>query len=183
MKKTNEPITTGTKTCICCGLEKHVTEFHVHRQMKDGRLNKCSPCVVRAVAEWRTKNPDARAREYAKGEGAEKRKKGLRRRLNGEGYDPSKRKLSALKYAYKRIAQKRGMPVWDQELDELAMEEAKRLADSRAALTGFEWSVDHIVPMNHRQATGLHNAFNLNVAPAIWNSTKGNRNMSRYFGS
>lgn len=172
----------GTKACICCGEEKPVTQFHVHRQMKDGRLNKCAACVQKAVSDWRAKNPGARAKEYALGQGAQKRARGLRRRLNGEGHDPAKRKVSSLKYSHKRAAQKRGMPVWNAELDELAIEEAKRLADKRTALTGVEWSVDHIVPINHRQATGLHNAFNLNVAPAVWNSSKANRHMRRYFG-
>lgn len=172
----------GTKTCICCGEQKHVTAFHAHKYMRDGRLNKCSACVVASVSAWRDRNPDARAREYANGEGAAIRARGLRRRLNGEGYDPAKRRTSALKYQQKRAAQKRGMPVWLSELDELAFEEAKALADARTAVTGFEWSIDHIVPMNHRQATGLHNGFNLNVAPAVWNSSKANRHMSRYFG-
>lgn len=172
----------GEKTCICCGQEKPVTQFHVHRQMKDGRLNKCAVCAKKAVDDWRAKNPDARAKEYARGEGAQKRARGLRRRLNGEGYDPAKRKVSSLKYFYKRLSKQRGMPVWDSELDDLAMEEAKRLADQRTAITGIAWAVDHIVPINHKRATGLHNAFNLNVAPAIWNSTKGNRSMHRYYG-
>jgi hypothetical protein len=172
----------GTKTCICCGQEKHVTAFHAHKKMKDGRLNKCAPCVVSAIAVWRENNPEARAREYARGQGSVVVARGRRRRKDGEGYDAEKRKVSALKYFHKRRSQQLQTPVWDAEFDEFAIDEAVRLANARTNVTNFAWSVDHIVPMNHRQATGLHNAFNLNVAPAVWNSSKANRHMRRYFG-
>jgi hypothetical protein len=179
--KVNEPVMDGTKTCICCGEEKHVTAFHAHKYMKDGRLNKCAVCVKVAVDEWRQKKPDARKLEHKRN--AER--KGIRPReqyLREITENAIGRKVSALKYQQKRAAQKLGMPVWLSELDELAFEEAKALAEARTAITGFAWSIDHIVPMNHRQATGLHNGFNLNVAPAVWNSSKANRHMSRYFG-
>jgi hypothetical protein len=180
-KQSNEPVMDGIKTCIRCGEVKHVTAFHAHKQMKDGRLNKCAPCVTSVVAEWREKNPDARKNEHhrnAQRKGIKPRSEWLREIAdNAIG-----RKASSLKYQQKRTAQKRGMPVWLSELDELAFEEAKRLAEQRTAITGAAWSIDHIVPINHKKATGLHNGFNLNVAPASWNSSKGNRHMQRYFG-
>ena len=40
-KSTREPATEGEKTCGCCGLTKHVTEFHVN---KHGTLGRCSTC-------------------------------------------------------------------------------------------------------------------------------------------
>ena len=45
------------KTCIRCNQNKAFEAFHKHKGMKDGRLNKCSECVVKDVAEWRRKNP------------------------------------------------------------------------------------------------------------------------------
>jgi hypothetical protein len=179
--KVNEPVMDGVKTCIRCGEEKHVTAFHAHKYMKDGRLNKCAVCVKAAVDEWRQKKPDARKLEHKRN--AER--KGIKPRdqyLQEISANAMGRKIVSLKYFHKRRAQQLQMPVWDREFDELAFEEAKALADARTAITGFAWSVDHIVPINHRQATGLHNGFNLNVAPAVWNSSKANRHMSRYFG-
>ncbi len=182
-KKIYPPVMDGFKRCIKCGEEKHVTLFHKHPQMKSGRLNKCAACVREYVKKWVEENPGVRARQYAKNEGAKKRARGLRRRLDGEGYDPLKRKISALKYSHKRKAQKIGMPVWDADFDEFVMDEAKRLAEDRTAITGHKWSVDHIVPINHRLACGLHNGHNLNVVPASWNSSKSNRNIGRFFGA
>ena len=33
------------KTCFKCGLDKKIDSFYVHKQMKDGHLNKCSDCT------------------------------------------------------------------------------------------------------------------------------------------
>lgn len=41
------------KVCYKCGLEKELTEFYRHSQMKDRRLNQCRSCSKAAVDEWR----------------------------------------------------------------------------------------------------------------------------------
>lgn len=43
IKMKNTEIT--LKTCFKCGLEKKITSFYTHKQMKDGHLNKCSDCT------------------------------------------------------------------------------------------------------------------------------------------
>lgn len=100
MKKQNTPSMDGSKTCICCGESKHVTAFHVHKQMKDGRLNKCAVCVKKAVDQWRLENPTARASEHAR----VREKKGFKTRdqwlvdlkANAKG-----KKVTALEWFYR----------------------------------------------------------------------------------
>lgn len=150
--------------------------------MADGRLNKCAACVKECVDEWRKKNPEARAIEHRRVAD----KKGMMKQsvyLAIKTANALGRNVSAVKYHHKRKAKLANLPVWDQEFDDFAVEEAKLLADIRTKLTGEPWEVDHIVPLHHRSASGLHNAYNLNVAPASWNLRKSNRHMNRYFGA
>jgi len=68
------------------------------------------------------------------------------------------------------------------ELTELAFSEAYDLCTTRTNITGFKWTLDHIVPLHHRLASGLHVAANFQVVPDRWNYRKSNKNMNRYFG-
>ena len=146
--------------------------------MKDGRLNKCSLCVLKAVKEWRKENPEARSEEHAK----VRNKKGFKTRQEYFALRKEKakgRKAILLQYGNKRRMQKQRTHVT--ELDELVFIEAVDLREKRNKITGFNWHVDHIVPLNHKKACGLHNAFNLQVVPAFWNVKKSASNMDRFF--
>lgn len=87
-----------TKYCKWCQQEKEIGLFHAHKQMKDGRLNKCAACVVKSVAEWRAKNPGARKEEHAK----VREREGFRTReqyLSQKKANAAGKKATALKYA------------------------------------------------------------------------------------
>lgn len=163
------------KPCIRCKQKKPLTEFHKHKKMKDGHLNKCRACVLKDVAEWRKKNPDYRKKEYAK----KALKKGIKPRseyLKGLKETAIGRKASALKYNHKRRMQVEVSC----ELTEFVFEEMCSLRELRKEATGFDWHIDHIVPLNHKKACGLHNYNNLQLVPAWWNVKKGNRNMNQW---
>ena len=169
----------ATKICFCCNVEHLLSDYHKHAKMKDGRLNKCKHCVLKSVALWRTKNPGCRIKEN-------------RRKQNKAGKDDratfnAKREKNAIgkkvtksKYSHKRRLQLIDRTVNQTELDVFVIEEALALAVERTNVMGIPWSMDHIVPLNHKKASGLHNAYNIQVVPAVWNSIKGNRNMNLY---
>lgn len=166
------------KKCICCGETKPIESFHKHKAMKDGHLNKCAVCVKEAVDAWRKKNPDCRKKEHA-------------RRREKEGhmtYDEwrafQKKNAIGRKTASKRYSFKRRRYIESQvlsELDDLVLTEAFLVAEARTRLTGQSWHVDHIVPLFHKQACGLNNAFNIQVVPAYWNFKKNNKSMDTYW--
>lgn len=147
--------------------------------MKDGRLNKCSSCVIEHVNAWRKQNPDVRKKEYLK----RKPKLGITR--TWEEYIvklksiAKGRKASSHEYSSKRRIAKSKVVMT--EFDNLVQTEAIDLCRLRKEVTGIKWSVDHIVPLRYKHACGLHNGYNLQVVPASWNSKKGNRNMDVYF--
>lgn len=165
------------KICIKCKQARQIEEYHKHSGMKSGRLNKCKFCVLQDVSAWRKENPQARVLEYKK----QALRLGIRTRKDYflERFpNPVGTKVSSLKYSHKRHAKLRAKNL--SELDLFVFEEAVLLSSLRELATGFKWSVDHIVPLYHKDACGLHVASNFQVVPAIWNSKKGNRNMETY---
>ncbi len=172
---TDEP----TKTCRGCASVKPISSFHKHKQMADGHLNFCKVCFYQKSKANRAAKPDSRKAERAR----------LRDRVGGmtwQEYQEKRRreakgkKVIASAYAQRRRARIDSAKM--SELDVFVVEEAYRLRQSRKLTTQIDWHVDHIVPLNHRKACGLHNAYNLQVVPATWNLAKRHANMDKYSG-
>jgi hypothetical protein len=66
-------------------------------------------------------------------------------------------------------------PKWTSDLDIWLMKEIYELATLRTKLTGIDWHVDHIIPLQGSFVSGLHTPFNMQVIPAIENIKKGNK--------
>jgi hypothetical protein len=167
-----------TKTCFKCKEEKLLEFFHKHKKTKDGHLNKCSSCSLKDLYEWRLNNPDYRKKEHEKIRQKENRLTRqeylLKLKTNSKG-----RKVTSLWYQHKRRTQFSNFIY--SELDEFVFKEACILRDIRNKTTNITWHIDHIVPINYDKACGLHNAFNLQVVPSVWNCKKSNRNTETFF--
>jgi hypothetical protein len=76
-------------------------------------------------------------------------------------------------YTAKRNAAKlKATPKW---ANHFFIEEAYQLAALRTKITGFQWHVDHIVPLQSKLVCGLHVEHNLRVIPAMENQKKFNK--------
>lgn len=75
----------------------------------------------------------------------------------------------------RRSAKLNANPAWDAELTDLVAIEAADLCVKREAATGFEWHVDHMIPLQARTACGLHTWANLQVIPQSLNLKKHNK--------
>jgi len=166
------------KTCYSCKQTKVKSDFHKHKMMRDGYLNLCKSCFYEQSKERRLKNPNSRKEEYIRLRNRlgfmTRQEYFAKKRLNAKG-----RKVSSNQYAHKRRAKVNKFEFT--ELDQFVFEEAIKLRELRKKATGFDWHVDHIVPLNHKNACGLHNAYNLQVVPAKWNLKKQCSNMNKYF--
>lgn len=165
------------KFCRWCGETKDISFFHKNKKMKDGRINKCSACVVENVAKWRKKNPTARKNAYKM---SDKHKTAILKGTAklGLGKNKEKARIRSSKYLHKRRRQtETQMTEWDS----FVIEEAFSLIQQRNRKGTIKWTLDHIVPLNHKLACGLHNGFNLQVVPDWWNCKKGNRNMDTFW--
>ena len=162
------------KICKDCGQELPLSHFNKDATREDGHQRICKTCMAVYKKEYRQK---AKEKVYAYN------------RMYHEKY-PERRKewvrignknQAAAKSMYNHKRRALSKNVVFSELDELIYEEAQDLAQKRGQLTNFQWHVDHIVPLFHKNACGLNNGFNLQVVPAKWNLQKNNKNMAVYW--
>lgn len=66
-------------------------------------------------------------------------------------------------------------PTWLTSSELWMMQEAYELAALRTKLFGFQWDVDHVLPLQGKTVSGLHTPYNLQVIPASENYRKGNK--------
>jgi hypothetical protein len=90
-------------------------------------------------------------------------------------YYEQKKEIHILASARRRAAKQQRYPLWDREFTELVHAEAKELAKRRKQLTGFNWHVDHIIPLRGKLVSGFHVWNNLQVIPEVMNRAKLNK--------
>jgi len=66
------------------------------------------------------------------------------------------------------------IPAWLSDDDKWMIDQAYELAAIRSKLFGFQWDVDHVIPMKGKLVSGLHVPTNLQVIPHVLNVRKYN---------
>lgn len=165
------------KTCNHCFVSKPFFEFYKKNTAKDGLFWWCRACHKEKMK--------AKYHEMAKDE--EYRKHEKQRIFNFFQANPESRKLSGKSYAAKnkaklaaktnkyRISKMHRTPKWVTDDDLWAIEQAYELATLRTRIFGFQWHVDHVVPLQGKLVSGLHVLHNLQVIPAWDNRSKSNK--------
>ena len=74
----------------------------------------------------------------------------------------------------RKTAKLQRTPEWLTPDDHWMIEQAYDLAAFRTAMFGFAWHVDHIIPLQGKNVSGLHVPSNLQVIPALVNIAKNN---------
>lgn len=82
--------------------------------------------------------------------------------------NPAKRNVIAMRRKAKKL---QAIPKWT---NQFFISEIYDLANRRRKMTGIDWHVDHIVPLQHKLVCGLHCEANLRVIPATINRHKHN---------
>jgi hypothetical protein len=109
-------------------------------------------------AEWRKLNP--------KHEGTKIAKKKYKQNNIGKVNSAT---------AKRRAAKLQRTPKWLTLDDKWMIEQAYELAVLRKKLFGFDWHVDHVIPLQGELVSGLHVPTNLQVIPGRENESKSNR--------
>lgn len=161
-----------SKICTKCSEEKPLSEYR-DRVYKNGdpyKYSQCKACEKGAFQKYQKENKqyfnDQNRAAYLKRVGEH------RWILNRSKEDRLQRARDKANRRCTRAKQAR--VGWDLELTKLVYTEAHELRKLRNKLTGFEWHVDHVIPLVGKKVCGLHVWNNFAVIPKVDNLRKGN---------
>jgi len=149
------------KKCCSCGKVMDDDNFHRNSGRKSGLSETCKPCAISRSSNWYRKNKDKK-RAYDAKRRDEKRQ--LYREASKRWRDNNKASKRA-DTGLRRRRHRQRTPSW---------------ADLGAIKFFYECCpkgchVDHVIPLNGKNVSGLHVAENLQWLPAKKNLEKGNR--------
>lgn len=176
---------TSDGTCVQCKRDAETARTAANREAYNARKQRERRTHLPKLAEKMravraTESPEVRAirLEKAKLKQREWRLKNPRHENTKKVkalyklHNPGKRRADVAK---RRAAQLKRTPAWLTADDLWAIEQAHDLADLRTKLFGFQWHVDHILPLQGQYVSGLHTPANLQVVPWRDNVSKANK--------
>ena len=149
-------VTVQSKLCLICNKIKSSCDFYIRRDAKDGLQTYCKDCTKNTSKGFYKKNKDKRLKQVK------------------EHYYSNKH-LYRAKESKRRSAKFFATPPWltDEQLNEI--KDIYWLAQDLRRITGEDYHVDHIIPLQGDEVRGLHVPWNLQILPADINLSKGNR--------
>jgi hypothetical protein len=144
------------KYCSYCKSKKSVSEFGKCKSRKDGLQPRCKSCRVKTNKDYYSRN-----RQYY---------------LDYEKNRYRNKKSDNVARVAKRRAKKlQATPEWltQEHLDQI--KDIYAHARDCEVVTGDQYHVDHIVPLQGKDVCGLHVPWNLQVLPAEVNQSKSNK--------
>jgi hypothetical protein len=161
--------------CTVCGKKKQPTEFYKDSHSLSGIRADCKACHLEGKAKYRKDNREninSRQNEFRKEntEFCQERD----RKYYYKNIEESRIRKSA--NSVKRKAQKNNAcPKWLSPTDLAKIKSVYKMAKNLYKKTGIIHHVDHIVPLQGENVSGLHVPWNLRVIPASDNCSKGNK--------
>lgn len=159
------------KECNKCLEHKPFSEFHKNKNTKDGTAYHCKSCVKTYVSNWQKENPDKTRRKSNTWRNKNRARLNNTQSLwrkNNSGH------ANFLSTQYQMKKQKR-IPIWLTKEDLKEINEIYKLAEKLTKDTGISHEVDHIIPLNGKNISGLHCPQNLQILSKTDNRKKSNK--------
>lgn len=158
------------KYCPNCQTSKLFTEFSKNKSRKDGLMGYCKPCQQekRKISDTKYKEDrNVSARKW-RNDNREAYLATLKRYRNNRQY------VRTALQVKRKAAKLQRTPAWLTESDLLHIQCLYQVAAMRTKESGYAWHVDHIIPLQGKNVSGLHVPSNLRVIPALDNLQKSN---------
>lgn len=161
------------KEALAGGYKRYYTGVAcVHGHIADRRAltGECLVCRSEHLVKWRKKNP-AKVKQHNATQYKNHTQK-IKDHVKKWGKNnPTKILVNTREQQTKRLMR---YPKWLTIDDRWMIEQAYELASLRTKMFGFPWHVDHIIPLQGKNVSGLHVPTNLQVIPASDNVRKSN---------
>lgn len=144
----------GNCMCIVCKADRN--NKIINKEYSKTYYQKNKDKLIESTKNWRDDNRE-QSREYTK-----------QWKLNNKD-------KNAMHEQKRRALKLNAIPSWFGEFDEFVLAEAFHLSSIRERVTNIKWQVDHLIPLQAKQACGLHCFNNIQVIPQKLNSFKLNK--------
>lgn len=172
-------------TCNTCKKKKQKNEFYIR---KNGNLvdHNCKSCLLEKKKENREENYEyVRSLERAKIARNPEKYREINRRYFKNNQDKCNKATrdhyhrnadkERARTAIKRAERLKRIPKWLSKEDQAKIRSVYKSCRSISKKTGVEHHVDHIVPLQGKNVSGLHVPWNLQVISKEENLSKGNQ--------
>lgn len=170
-----------TKTCSKCGQCLPVSCFGFANKKKLQLRGDCKSCRNKVSSKWYENNKESRKKTINEWRSKNKEKY-LAKCREWQLDNPKKVKNYQKKWYYnnlekislKHYRRKQAVPSW---LTDFHKKQIKAIYDKNQEYRsqGFDFHVDHIIPINGKNVSGLHVPWNLRITTAEYNLKKNNK--------
>jgi len=158
--------------------EKNLSHYYTGKCCKHGHLSErrvkdrvCMECENVKRINFRLNNPE-KAKEKAKASYARNRKNHLQNKRKYR--QENKGKIAALNASRKKVVKLR-TPSWLTDFDKLKIKCMYQMAAMYARENGEQFHVDHVIPLQGVNVSGLHVPLNLQIMRGVENIGKKNK--------
>lgn len=150
----------NVRLCCVCKSEKALPEFYKNKHKPLGLTYECKECVKAIrLSRDKEKNKEACRKYY----------------LSNKEVWYKNMPLRAYHQAKRRSVKLNATPDWLSESQKEEILNLYWLSQDLCRVTGEEYHVDHIIPLQGKLVCGLHVPWNLQVLPSDINFAKGNK--------
>ena len=157
------------KFCPKCKETLDFSFFYKNKGRKDGYQAYCKECKKKRDRQYDSENRE-KVNSYAR----KHRRENKNYLADLKKYREKAKAIRAKLQMRRKVAKMQRIPPWLTEFDLLKIKCYYQIAAMYSRESGYDWHVDHVIPLQGKNVSGLHVPSNLQIIPAIENMRKSN---------
>lgn len=143
--------------------------FYKNKSRPDGLQGYCKICKIARDRQYDSENRE-KVNAYAR----KHRKENKKHLVHLKTYREKSKAIRAKIQMQRKASKLQRTPKWLTEFDLLKIKCYYQVAAMYSRESGFDWHVDHVIPLQGKNVSGLHVPSNLQIIPALDNMRKNN---------